>query len=503
MIPLRFGPQASFQTLRTFLEESGYRERTVCERFGVEAQHEILGAGRPGPTTDADDVVGLLIRLFLTGGCASETEVRRCFPPQVIEALWDLGLLATDSGEPGRLYSPVCLYPVRQLYIASDRWTNPDGGHCTPPPDIVYPAITRNTYRFLAMLPEEPCGRLLDLCSGSGVAALLAASGGARRAWAVDVTERSTRFAEFNRLLNGISNMSALQGDLYEAVPGLTFDRIVAHPPYLPAASTRWIFQDAGAQGEEITRRIVAGLPQYLSPGGRLYCLALGADQREQPLEQRIRAWLGEAQAEFDVLVAAIETHTPEQVASQPLLRGEIAQKEYAVRRGSFKQAGIESFVYCFVVVQRAEADGRSSFTVRRQMSSLTGSAELEWAMRWESTSASPAAESILLDSRPIPAADLELRVVHSIVGGTFEPRDFTLQTEYPFSMESKVHPWTAALIGACDGLKTGRELHGYCVENGLISGTVSPGDFARFLGSLVSGGFLRIEAFPLPRSVG
>ena len=475
----------------------------MCERLGLNAQHEILGASRPASPSNAGDAVGLLVRLFLAGGYASETEMRGCFTPEALASLWELGLLAADTDESGRVYSPVCLYPVRQLYIASDRWTNPDGSSYAPPADIVYPAITRNTYRFLAMLPEQPCERLLDLCSGSGVAALLAASSIARQAWAVDITARSTRFAEFNRLLNGITNMAALEGDLYEAVAGMTFDRIVAHPPYLPASSTRWIFQDAGAQGEEITRRIVAGLPQHLSPGGRLYCLALGADKHEQPFEHRIRTWLGEDQAEFDVLVAVVETHTPKQIAAQPLLSGEITQKEYASRRASFTQAGIESFVYGLVIVQRAEGGGRAPFTVRRQMGARTGSAELEWAVRWESVAASPAAESILLDSRPVLPADLELCVVHKSLGAALEPADFTLQTDYPFRMESRVHPWTAALIGACDAVKTGRALHRYCVENGLISSTVSPRDFGRFLGSLVSGGFLEIEGSPLPRKAG
>jgi SAM-dependent methyltransferase len=420
-----------------------------------------------------------------------------------MNSLWDLGMLEADAAVPGRVFSPVCLYPVRQLYIASDRWTSPDGGTFSPPADIVYPAITRNTHRFLAMLPAEPCDRLLDLCSGTGVAALVAASSNARRAWALDIAARSARFAEFNRLLNGIANAVALEGDLYAPVAGMTFDRILAHPPYLPASSTRWIFQDAGVQGEEITRRIVEGLPQHLSAGGRLYCLALGADQREQPFERRVREWLGEEEAAFDVLVASVETHTPEQIASRPLLRGEITQKEYATRRASFTQAGIESFVYGLIVVQRPADGRRARFTVRRQMGAYTGSAELEWAVRWESVAASPAAASLLLESRPVPSKDLELCTVHRLEQDSILPVDFRLQAEYPFSMESRVHPWTAALIRACDGVRTGRGLHAYCVESGLIPEAVSPDDFARFLGSLVSGGFIGIDGHPLPGSAG
>jgi methylase of polypeptide subunit release factors len=38
------------------------------------------------------------------------------------------------------------------------------------------------------------------------------------------------------RLLNDVSNVTVLQGDLYDPVQGQRFDRITIHPPYVPAA---------------------------------------------------------------------------------------------------------------------------------------------------------------------------------------------------------------------------------------------------------------------------
>ena len=450
MLPLRFGPPECFQTLKAFLKDSGYTEQAVCERLGFEAPFECLTRALPEPAREIHDPTDLLLNLFLVGCSVKTRLLREFFPPKALEAIEAVGLLEGD--EAAVCHASVVLYPVRDLYIASDRWTNPDGSHFAPRTDIVYPAITKNTYRFLGMLPPEPCGRFLDLCSGSGVAALAAASSYARHAWAVDITERSTRFAEFNRLLNGVDNMTTLQGDLFEPVGGLTFDRIVAHPPYVPASGAHWIFQDAGALGEEITRRAVGGLARHLSPGGRFYCLALGADCREQPLENRLRAWLGERESEFDVLVAVIETHTPERIASLPLLRGEITHAESTARRAAFEKAGVERFVYAFLVIQRMGEDGRAGFTARRQAGRRTAGAELEWAMRWESVAASPAARPLLLKERPVLAKNLELAVIHRVEEGALAPAHFTLQTDYPFSMESRVHPWTAALAGVCDG---------------------------------------------------
>ena len=499
MIPLRFGSPECFANLKAFLDSSGYTEGAVCERLGLGAQHEILSREHLEPAREIRDTADLLIKLFLTGDYVEEDALRMLFPADVLESMAELGLLAGDESRAGVVRAPVCLYPIRQLHIASDRWTNPDGSHFTPHADIVYPAITKNTYRFLSMLPPEPCGRFLDLCSGTGIAALAAASGYAAQAWAVDVTERATRFAEFNRLLNGVDNATVLQGDLYEPVRPLGFDRIVAHPPYVPSTGRNWIFQDAGAEGEEITRRIVARLPAHLSPGGKFYCLALGVDRQGEPFENRVRGWLGECESAFDVLVGVIETHTPEQIASQPLVRGEITHKEFVARRTTFAEAGIEQFVYGLIIVQGIPDAQRRSFTARRQVGARTGSAEFEWAIRWESTAASSDAARLLLEAKPVPSKNLELRVIHRVDEAALAAADFTLQTDYPFRMECHVHPWTAALIEACDGSRTGRELHEDCRRQGWISPDVRAEDFARFLGTLVSGGFVEVEGHGPP----
>ena len=484
--------------MKDFLEDSGFTERTVCERLGLKALHEVLARSSQQPAPKIQDRAGLLIGMFLLGNCVDQEVLREFLPAGVAISLGELGLLISE--DPGSYYAPAALYPMGRLYIASDRWMKPDGSSAAPRADVVYPAATKNTRRFLGMLPSEPCERFLDLCSGSGIAAFAAASSYARQAWAADITERSTAFAEFNRMLNALDNAAVLQGDLFEPVLGLTFDRIVAHPPYIPASSTKWIFQDAGTEGEEITRRIVAGLPQYLAPGGKFYCLALGVDSKEEPFESRIRGWLGEHASDFDVLVVVIETHTPEQIASLPLLKGEIAHKEFTARQAAFLKAGVESFVYSYILLRRLESNDRIGFTARRQAGARAGSEEFAWALRWEAVAASPAAASLLLEAKPSPSRNVEVRVIHRLEAGALAPVEFTLQSDYPFRMESRVHPWTVALVEACDGVKTGRELHGLCLENGWIQPNVPADDFAGFLGSLISGGFLEVEGFTCPR---
>lgn len=90
------------------------------------------------------------------------------------------------------------------------------------------------------MIPASPCERFLELCCGTGIAALLAARNGAKHAYAFDIAARSVPFAEFNRRLNGLESVTIREGDLYSPSAGERFDRIVAHPPYVPVLQPKY-----------------------------------------------------------------------------------------------------------------------------------------------------------------------------------------------------------------------------------------------------------------------
>jgi release factor glutamine methyltransferase len=117
---------------------------------------------------------------------------------------------------------------------------------------------------------------VLDLCTGSGVAAIAAARLGAR-ATAVDVSRRSVLTVRLNAVLNGVAgNVRAIRGDLFGAVPARSFDVIVSNPPYVPSGegelpargpSRAW---EAGPDGRVVLDRICAEAPRRLRPGGRL-----------------------------------------------------------------------------------------------------------------------------------------------------------------------------------------------------------------------------------------
>jgi SAM-dependent methyltransferase len=487
-----------FEVLRNFLRSAGFNEESICNRLGIAGLHDLISSQRKAlhPLNESD-ASSILTRLLLLGESFAWEELESVLTAAVVEALAGLGLAQRDRAGDSRFFCPVALYPFGPLFIVSDRWITPDGKDLKFPDDIVYPAITPNTREFAGTLPVSSCDSFLELCSGTGAVAL-AASAYARRAWAIDITERSTQMAEFNRLLNGLENVTVLQGDLYEGVEGLKFDRIVAHPPYMPVLRPDQVFYDGGADGEQITRRIVEALPHFLKPGGCLYCMTQGSDRKGATLEQRVRGWLGESQADLDVAVVERMVHDPKDAAQMYALKSKGGFETLSQMRERLARLGVESMVYGWIVIQR-KSKPRTVFTVRRSAGPRTGREEIAWLLKWETFAVGPTALEDLQGMIPRARCSLELRAIHKMKKGEFLPEQLALHTEDPFAMSCRVDPWVASLIPLCDGQATVRQLGENCKAQKLIHAGTTPEEFANFMAVLISGGFLEVAGYSPP----
>ncbi len=495
MIPLRMGTDAEFAALRSALVAAEYTGTAICARLGIAkiTQFDLDPERRPRrPPAARPDALDVLIRLFLEGEAVPASEAA-ALPIILLAAL---GLAAGD----GETWSgTVLLSPMRGLYIASDRPYPLVKGSASAPDDFVYPAMIPNTDLFLDLIQPGPCAAFLDLCAGTGIAALLAAREGATHAYAFDITERSTAFAEFNRGLNGLTNASAAQGDLYQPAGELTFDRIVAHPPYVPVYRPHLIFDSGGQDGEQIVRRIVEGLPRYLRPGGLFFALTMGSDRgsdREQPFERRLREWLGPQESEFDVAFVNRTTRTPREWAAESVIRNRGAVEDIANWRAFFEGLHVNALVYGLVMIQRRSenlhGETRPVFTVRRQTGPRTGPGEHRWLLDWETAFMTRGLEW-LLAARPRAVPGIELEVKHRLDTGNWEPRSYLLETDHPFNTELRAQGWTAYLLACADGSRTGAELLEKLQGEGVLHPETPDAEFAEMLGTLCSGGFLQI----------
>jgi methylase of polypeptide subunit release factors len=480
--------------------ESGYTEAAVCQRLGLtDIERSLTLRPEPGARHSAQDRLDLLAHLFLIGELVEQRELETWLPAPVLEAISALGLVAPFPDRPGTWYATAALYPAYGFHIVSDRWTRPESAPIETTMDVVFPAISEHTRHFMETLPADPCENFLDLCSGTGIAAISAAAGYARRAWSADITDASVLCAEFNRLLNDLENVSVVKGDLFEPVDGLTFDRITANPPYMPSLRPAEVFAYGGELGDQITQRIVASLPKYLRPGGLFYCITAGPDRESENFEFRVRSWLQQAGPEFDIFVFERQLFAVLDIAYQQATRSRGGAEQVNEWKKLFEKYQVDEFFYGSVVIQRKTSPGRP-VTARRKKGTRLGTVEIEWLRAWETAAVGPEMPRRILDAPLLAAPGWELKVTHRLKDQELEPQEFRLHTTHPFTVECSVQRWVAHFLPRCDGKTPARELLAWLKENELVAASAAEQEFAEYLRVLISGGFLEMEGFRLPR---
>jgi SAM-dependent methyltransferase len=193
-------------------------------------------------------------------------------------------LTATPEGTRAR----VALFPFDDLVIVSDRLT-PRGRE---PRDHVMDVSSPSLLLASVTLCRQ-VGSALDLCTGSGVQAFLAARHAARVV-AVDVNPRALNFAAFGAHLSRIANVELRQGDLYEPVAGERFDLIVANPPYVVSPETDLLFRDGGLPGDSFNEGIVRRAPAFLEQGGYAHVVVNWAHGADEHWSVPLRRWVAD-----------------------------------------------------------------------------------------------------------------------------------------------------------------------------------------------------------------
>ena len=138
----------------------------------------------------------------------------------------------------------------------------------------------------------ERIASVLDLCTGGGSLAILAARVFPNaRIEAVDVSPSALEVAERNLEEHGLRDRIALKrGDLFAPVGGARFDLILANPPYVDTAAIArfppeyaaepMVAHAGGTDGLDIVRRILSEAPKHLTASGTLVCEVGGARGR-------------------------------------------------------------------------------------------------------------------------------------------------------------------------------------------------------------------------------
>lgn len=215
----------------------------------------------------AEQLAGIVTTLRTSGSVFAEEEAE---------------LLAAAAGTPAELAEMVSSraggLPLEQVV----GWAEFCGLRITVEPGVFVP---RRRSEFLvrqAIGLGPSAGRrlvILDMCCGAGAVGLaLARALGGAELYAADIDPVAVRCARAN--VDGLGQV--YEGDLYAPLPASLRGRVdilTANAPYVPTgeialmpAEARLheprVALDGGPDGVDIHRRVAAGAPEWLAPGG-------------------------------------------------------------------------------------------------------------------------------------------------------------------------------------------------------------------------------------------
>lgn len=490
--PLRLGSTEDFRLVAAALRVPGFDEATIKRVLDSSG----FAALDLDPTEVVQDLSTLgpqftvLTKLFVQLEPVAKTEVEKILERETLEAFVALDLLREFIPDPSQYCSSVFLCPVGDILIASDQYKNTTGVEPFPSPEWVYPAIRASG--FVKLMPKSPAENMLDLCSGAGICAL-ALSKQVMHIVASDITDRSTHFARFNSLLNERTNIEVVKGDLFNAVDGQTFDRIVAHPPYMPTLEEARIWRDGGPIGDAILRRIIEQLPIYLRSGGTYVCFCLGIDSQTQRFEDKIRSWLGDNQNHFDVIFAAKRYVSPKQLARELLEREPSVGVGVMEIEKRFVESGASVFAYGALALQKHGKDADKPWTLRTELSGKTDGSSFEFAFGWNRVSSTPEFVPELSRLRPRLASGLRVRVTHTVQRGKLFPAEFLLEADWPFLHKAQADSAIISVMARFNGVLKVSEVYTQARADGTIPKEVEFPAFASMIAIQITRGYLTV----------
>jgi len=214
-----------------------------------------------------DPAHGALFRLFRLGEVVDDDALLAAFGDDVA-ALRRTGLVVPADG--GWRTPGVLVVPAHGLLLV----TGTPGAYPTAPQEQSrqLAAFDLSTSFVAAALPGTLGGRrVLDVCSGTGVQALLCAARGATDVVGLELRESAVTIASMNAALNGMAERVRFRrSDMLAALaPGERFDFVVANLPYLPAIRADRRPVSAADIGNSLLWPLLDALPAHLSGTAR------------------------------------------------------------------------------------------------------------------------------------------------------------------------------------------------------------------------------------------
>lgn len=456
---LGFRDDDDYNRAREVLQHAGYTEAAISSLLG---QEQILSM----PPNTVPQVLrrtrGLsrldtLIRLFYLGVPTPSRAVAAALAPMAIDSWVEAGLLHPPDGY-GQTDPRVQLWPLSGLFLAIDLpWRQP----AAPGPDfVVSPGLL--TMELARAMVRRPCRRVLDLGTGSGMLALLAASC-AQSVVATDRNERAVAFTRFNARLNGIANVFSLVGDLFEPLAEEQFQLVVCNPPFVISPTQRFLFRDSGERGDLFCRRLARSAVAHLEIGGFFQFTANVAHETGTSWRSNLEAWF--EGLDCDVLVLVERTEAASDYAMSWIVSTEarepaLISQRYEIWMDYLEREGIEGVSYVLVTLRRS-AGGPRWVQIEDPPCRVVGPCgdELERFFRCRDVFGGATGTETLLNRRLLLSPQIRIEQEYVMTPGGLDLSRIRVKKTGGLQYPLGIHGNVARLLAGCDGSRTLREL--------------------------------------------
>lgn len=454
--------------LGAVLGAAGYTEDAV-KRALDEKGELVLSAERIplyARRLNADVPLRDLLRLFLLGESLPVAAATHALAPVKLSALGDLGLVEQRGDEVSPL---VNVLPFRDVLLVHD----PDLG--TPRMDHVS-GVSSASRTLAAVTMRQPVEMALDVGSGCGVQALLAARHSAQVV-ATDLNPRAVHFTRLSAALSGIVNVDARQGSLFEPARGSSFDLIVGNLPYVISPDRSYIFRDSGEPGDSLSKTAVVTAGTFLREGGFAQIMVNWVSSAED-WSASPRSWVEGSGC--DAWVLRYHSGDPLEYAAgflHPLDVRDPAYEETLDRwLDYYRQEGFEEITAGLVVLRRRS--GRN--WIRADRMPLPGSTATEHILRVfaaQDDLARATDDRILLDSCFRLVDEHRLEQTLRFRAGQYEASSARLNLENGVGVVVDVPATALAVLFHFDGTRPLREvLLAVSEQTGSDPDTAAPG---------------------------
>jgi ribosomal protein L3 glutamine methyltransferase len=203
-------------------------------------------------------------------------------PPQRLEPFLDARLLRPEIDFAVQLVERRCAERLPAAYLTGEAWLHGlrflSDPRALVPRSLIADALAQGLDDWMS---EEPA-QVLDLCTGGGSIAVLAALRYPQaQVTASDISTDALALAHANvELFQLGERIKLVAGDLFGGLAGRRYDLILCNPPYVNQASIDALPPEfraeppgalaGGVDGMDLVRRIIEQAPLHLNDGGGL-----------------------------------------------------------------------------------------------------------------------------------------------------------------------------------------------------------------------------------------